>query len=171
MLQATRGDACMHIPGGVGTFPRTDSRRITIRLVTAAAAAATAAAAAGRGQRHLGMHGESHVGHINLDALDLRHQVGGHAEGETVNFLGAVLCVRLIQSQGETRAASAAGGKKHADGLAFLVREVGFQLFTSVFRQSDHSYSSLGRICGASCPSGTGTDALGQQALSAGNGS
>ena len=66
----------MHIPGGVGTFPRTDSRRITIRLVTAAAAAATAAAAAGRGQRHLGIHGESHVGHINLDALDLRHQVG-----------------------------------------------------------------------------------------------
>ena len=170
MLQATRGDACTRIPGGVGTFPRTDSRRITIRLVTAAAAAATAAAAAGRGQRHLGIHGESHVGHINRDALDLRHQFGGHAEGETVNFLGAVLCVRLIQSQGETRAASAAGGKKHADGLAFLVREVGFQLFTSVFRQSDHSYSSLGRIRGTSCPSGNGTGARGHPTLSAGNG-
>ena len=164
MLQATRGDACTRIPGGVGTFPRKDSRRITIRLVTAAAAA-------GRGQRHLGIHGESHVGHINRDALDLRHQFGGHAEGETVNFLGAVLCVRLIQSQGETRAASAAGGKKHADGLAFLVREVGFQLFTSVFRQSDHSYSSLGRIRGTSCPSGNGTGARGHPTLSAGNGS
>ena len=123
----------MHIPGGVGTIPRTASRRITIPLVTAAAAAATAAAAAGSGQRHLGIHGESHVGLINLDALELRHQVGGHAEGETVNFLGAVLCVRRIQSQCETRASSAAGGKIHADGLSFLVREVGFQRFTSVF--------------------------------------
>ena len=60
---------------------------------------------------------------------------------------------------------------KHADGLAFLVREVGFQLFTSVFRQSDHSYSSLGRIRGTSCPSGNGTGARGHPTLSAGNGS
>ena len=129
----------MHIPGGVGTFPRTDSRRITIRLVTAAAAAATAAAAAGRGQRHLGIHGESHVGHINLDALDLRHQVGGHAEGETVNFLGAVLCVRLIQSQGETRAASAAGGQIDADAGLGLIREESLELGTSRVGKMDHS--------------------------------
>ena len=146
-------------------------RATPVSLAACATAAATAAAAAGGGQRDIGVHRESHVGHIDGDAPNLRHQIGGHAESETVDFLGAVLCVRLIQSQGERRAASAAGGKKHADGLAFLVREVGFQLFTSVFRQSDHSYSSLGRICGASCPSGTGTDALGQQALSAGNGS
>lgn len=131
-----------------------------IRLVTAATAAATAAAAAGGGQRDIGVHRESHVGHIDGDAPDLRHQIGGHAESETVDFLGAILCVRLIQSQGKTRAASAAGGKKHADGLAFLVREVGFQLFTSIFRQIDHSFSSLGRIRGASCPSGAGPDAL-----------
>lgn len=111
------------------------------RLVGAAAAGGTTAAAtapARIGERNLGLDGKAHIGQIDGHAAHRFQQIGGDAELEAVLFENFVFGGRLIQSQGETRAASAAGGEIHADGRLFLVGKIGFQLVGSRFANRDH---------------------------------
>ena len=85
----------------------------------AAGAAAGTAAAAAKGQFRLDE--EAHVAHVDLNAANALQKGVFEAEGETVDFKGLVVFSRLIQSQCETRAASAAGGQIDADaGLGLI---------------------------------------------------
>ena len=63
------------------------------------------------------------------------------AEREAVLFEPGVLVTGFVQSQDEPGAGAAAGSEIHTDGLAFLVRKIGFQLLAGILGQNDHSFS------------------------------
>lgn len=112
-------------------------------VAAAAAGAGTAGAAAFRGgQGHRGFHRKAHIREIDLHSLDLFQQGLVDAESEAVLFLGLILIIRLIQSQRETRAASAAG-QIYPDGISFLIRKVRFQFFAGAFGQFEHNSSKV----------------------------
>lgn len=124
---------------------RPEERRpaFQLRLVGAAAAGGTTAAAtapARVGERNFGLDGKAHVGQIDGHAAHRFQQVGGDAKLEAVLFKNLVFGGRLIQSQGEARSASAAGGEIHADGRLFLVGKIGFQLVGSRFANRNHCF-------------------------------
>ena len=106
-------------------------------MTAAGAAAGTAAAAA---QRKFGLDDEAHVAHIDLDAANTFHEGLFNAESETADFVGLVIIVRLIQSQGETRAASAAGSEIDTDAGLGLVSEERFKLNAGIVGKVDHGY-------------------------------
>ena len=90
-------------------------------MAAAGAAAGTAAAAA---ERQFRLDEEAHIAHVDLNATDALQKRAFEAESETVDFKGLVVFSRLIQSQCETRAASAAGGQIDADaGLGPVGKE------------------------------------------------
>lgn len=104
----------------------------------AAAGAAGTAAAAGGGQRHFRINREAHIGKVDAHALDLGQQILGDAEGKTFGFQLLVIILRLIQSQCQTGAASAAGCKKDADGLSVLIRKIGLKLLAGAGGKIQH---------------------------------
>lgn len=105
--------------------------------MTAAGAAAGAAGAAAEGK--LRFDGEAHVAHVDLHTADTFEQGRFEAESETVDIEGLVVFGRLIQSQCETRAASAAGGQIDADAGLGLIGEESLELGTSRVGKMDHS--------------------------------
>ena len=107
-------------------------------LVRAAAGAAGTAAAAGGGQRHFRINREAHIGKVDAHALDLGQQILGNAEGKTFGFQLLVIILRLIQSQCQTGAASAAGCEKDADGLSVLIRKIGLKLLAGAGGKIQH---------------------------------
>jgi len=121
------------------------------RLLAAAAAGAGGTAGTGRGavaagavSTHgvLGFHDESVIGHVNFDIAGLIQQFLFHEEGESTGLGHVILIVRLIQSQGQARARSAAGREIHADRGRFLVLEVAFELLLGSFSDFDHYNAS-----------------------------
>ena len=109
--------------------------------MTAAGAAAGTAAAAAKGQFRLDE--EAHVAHVDLHAADTFEQGRFEAESETVDIEGLVVFGRLIQSQCETRAASAAGGQIDADAGLGLIGEESLKLSTSRVGKMDHGILHL----------------------------
>ena len=107
----------------------------------AAGAAAGTAAAAAKGQFRLDE--EAHVAHVDLNAANALQKGVFEAEGETVDFEGLVVFSRLIQSQCETRAASAAGGQIDADAGLGLIGEESLKLSTSRVGKMDHGILHL----------------------------
>ena len=103
----------------------------------AAGAAAGTAAAAAKGQFRLDE--EAHVAHVDLNAANALQKGVFEAEGETVDFEGLVVISRLIQSQCETRAASAAGGQINADAGLGLIGEESLKFCTGRIGKMDHS--------------------------------
>ena len=108
----------------------------TESMTAAGAAAGTAAAAA---ERQFRLDEEAHIAHVDLDAADALKKRAFEAESETVDFKGLVVFSRLIQSQCETRAASAAGGQIDADAGLGLIGEESLELGTSRVGKMDHS--------------------------------
>ena len=106
-------------------------------MTAAGAAAGTAAAAA---ERQFRLDEEAHIAHVDLDATDALQKRAFDAESETVDFKGLVVFSRLIQSQCETRAASAAGGQVDTDAGLGLVSEERFKLGASIVGKGDHGY-------------------------------
>ena len=107
--------------------------------MTAAGAAATAAAAAAL-KRKFRFDDEAHIAYIDFYAADAFEQRFFQTEGETVDFKGLVIVIRLVQSQSETGAASAAGGKIHTDAGFGLVGEERFKLLTGSIGKIDHGH-------------------------------
>jgi len=103
----------------------------------AAGAAAGTAAAAAKGQFRFDE--EAHVAHVDLNAANALQKGVFEAEGETVDFEGLVVFSRLIQSQCETRAASAAGGQIDADAGLGLIGEESLKFCTGRIGKMDHS--------------------------------
>ena len=105
-------------------------------MTAAGAAAGTAAAAA---ERQFRLDEEAHIAHVDFDTTDALEQSVFDAESETVDVKGLVVFSRLIQSQCETRAASAAGGQIDADAGLGLIGEESLELGTSRVGKMDHS--------------------------------
>ena len=104
----------------------------------AAAAASAGSAAASALKRDFGIDDEAHVAYVDSYAADAFQQRGFQTEGETVDFKGLVVVGRLIQSQGETGAASAAGGQVNADAGLGLVGEERLKFLTGTIGKIDH---------------------------------
>ena len=109
--------------------------------MSAAGAAAGTAATAAEGQFRFNE--EAHIAHINLNTADTLQKCVFEAERETVDFEGLVVFSRLIQSQCETRAASAAGGQIDADAGLGLIGEESLKLSTSRVGKMDHGILHL----------------------------
>ena len=105
--------------------------------MAAATTAAGTATAATKGQ--FGLEVEAHIAHVDLNATDALKKGAFEAEGETVDFEGFVVFSRLIQSQCETRAASATGGKIDTNAGLGLIGEESLELGTSRVGKMDHS--------------------------------
>lgn len=90
----------------------------------------------------MGLHCETHVGQINFHALHLVQKFLVDAERKAALFLSLILIVRLIQSQCETRAASAACGV-YPNGVFFLIRKISFKLFAGGIRKFEHVSSRV----------------------------
>ena len=103
------------------------------------AAGAAAGTAATTAKRQFRLDHEAHVANVDLDAANALQKGIFEAESETVDFKGLVVFSRLIQSQCETRAASAAGGQIDADAGLGLIREESLELGTSSVGKMDHS--------------------------------
>lgn len=103
---------------------------VCVMLVPAAAAAAAATAAAARGrQGDAGFQNEAHIRQINFNGLNLIEQCAFDAESKAAFLKGLILFVRLIQSQCQPGAASAAGSQIDANAATFLALKVRFKLF------------------------------------------
>jgi hypothetical protein len=102
------------------------------------AAGATARAAATAAQRQFGFYDEAHVTDVDFNAANTFKKGFFEAEGETVDFKGLVVFSRLIQSQCETRAASATGGKIDTDAGLGLIGEESLKFCTCGIRKIDH---------------------------------
>ena len=109
-------------------------------MTAAGAAAGTAAAAA---ERQFRLDEEAHIAHVDLNATDALQKRAFEAESETADVKGLVVFSRLIQSQCETRAASAAGGQIDADAGLGLVGEESLKLSTSRVGKMDHGILHL----------------------------
>ena len=105
-------------------------------MTAAGAAAGTAAAAA---ERQFRLDEEAHIAHVDLDAADALQKRAFEAESETVDVEGLVVFSRLIQSQCETRAASATGGQIDTDAGLGLIGEESLELGTSRVGKMDDS--------------------------------
>ena len=103
------------------------------------AAGAAARTAATTAERQFRLDHEAHIAHVDLNAADALQKRAFEAESETVDFKGLVVFSRLIQSQCETRAASAAGGQIDADAGLGLIGEESLELGTSRVGKMDHS--------------------------------
>ena len=104
-------------------------------MTAAGAAAGTAAAAA---ERQFRLDHEAHIAHVDLNATDALKKGAFEAEGETVDFEGFVVFSRLIQSQCETRTASATGGQIDTDAGLGPVGEEGLKFCASRIGKMDH---------------------------------
>ena len=104
-------------------------------MTAAGAAAGTAAAAA---ERQFRLDEEAHIAHVDLDAADALKERAFEAESETVDFKGLVVFSRLIQSQCETRAASAAGGQIDTDAGLGPVSKEGLEFGKSGIGKTNH---------------------------------
>ena len=104
-------------------------------MTTAGAAAGTAAAAA---ERQFRLDEEAHIAHVDLNAADALKKRAFEAESETVDFKGLVVFSRLIQSQCETRTASATGGQIDTDAGLGLIGEESLKFCTGGIRKIDH---------------------------------
>ena len=109
--------------------------------MSAAGAAARAAAAAA--QRQFGFDDKAHVADVDFNAANTFKEGIFEAEGETVDFKGLVVFSRLIQSQCETRAASATGGQIDTDAGLGLVGEESLKFCTRGLRKIDHRVHSM----------------------------
>ena len=115
-------------------LPETSKR--TLSVTAAGAAAGTAAAPALK--RNFRIDDEAHVAYVDFYAADSFQQRAFQTERESVDFKGLVVFIRLIQSQGETGAASAAGGQINADAGLGLVGEESLKLLTGSIGKIDH---------------------------------
>ena len=113
-------------------------------MSAAGAAAGTAAATA---KRQFRLDHEAHVANVDLDAANALQKGIFEAESETVDFKGLVVFSRLIQSQCETRAASATGGKIDTDAGLGLIGEESLKFCTSRIGKIDHLILQLGFVC------------------------
>ena len=104
--------------------------------MSAAGAAARTAATTAEGQFRLNE--EAHIAHVDFDATDTLQKGVFDAESETVDFEGFVFFIRLIQSQCETRAASATGGQIDTDAGLGPVGEEGLKFCASRIGKMDH---------------------------------
>ena len=105
-------------------------------MTAAGAAAGTAAAPALK--RNFRFDDEAHIAYIDFYTADSFQQRIFQAEGETVDFKGLVIVGRLIQSQSETGAASAAGGKIDTDAGLGLVGEERLKFLAGSIGKIDH---------------------------------
>ena len=112
-------------------------------MTAAGAAAGTAAAAA---ERQFRLDHEAHIAHVDLNATDALQKGAFDAESETVDFEGFVVFSRLIQSQCETRTASATGGKIDTNARLGLIREESLKFSTSRIGKIDHLILQLGFV-------------------------
>lgn len=110
-------------------------RRMRCRLAGAAAGraaaavrAATARRAATAAQRLFGIDREPVVGHVDPDIAGLGQKRLVDQKGESTRLKQFILVGRLIQSQGQARAGSAARREIDADGRGILVLEVALEL-------------------------------------------
>lgn len=108
------------------------------RLSVTAAGAAAGSAAAPALKRNFRFDDEAHVAYVDFYAADAFKQRFFQAEREPVDFKGLVIVGRLIQSQGETGAASAAGGQVNADAGLGLVGEERLKFLTGTIGKIDH---------------------------------
>lgn len=88
------------------------------------------------------LHNESHIIQIQGNSFHGFQQFLVNAEFETAFFKHAVFSVWLVQSQCQTRSASATGGKIYADRTLFFIRKVRFELFAGIFFQFNHDEAS-----------------------------
>ena len=102
------------------------------------AAGAAARAAATTAERQFRLDHEAHIAHVDLNAADALQKRAFEAESETVDVKGLVVFSRLIQSQCETRAASATGGKINTDAGLGLIGEESLKFCTSRIGKIDH---------------------------------
>ena len=89
---------------------------------TAAAGGTTSAttAPARIGKGNFGFDGKAHVRQVDAHAAHGFKKIAGDAKGKSVLLKNLVFGSRLIQSQSEARAASAASGEIHADSVFSL---------------------------------------------------
>ena len=111
------------------------------------AAGATARAATTTAEGQFRLNEEAHIAHVDFDATDTLQKGVFDAESETVDFEGFVFFIRLIQSQCETRAASATGGQIDTDAGLGLIGEESLKFSTSRIRKIDHLILQLGFVC------------------------
>lgn len=111
-------------------------------LAPARAAAGAAAAFACKG--NLRLYRKAHVGQVYGSSADSCEKLFIHKESETIHFKILVILSRLIQSQRQARASSAAGSHIDAHRAFFLVREVAVKLFAGAFSQGDHMMPPIG---------------------------
>ena len=102
------------------------------------AAGAAAGTAATTAKRQFRLDHEAHVANVDLDAANALQKGIFEAESETVDFKGLVVFSRLIQSQCETRTASATGGQIDTDAGLGPVGEEGLKFCTSRIGKMDH---------------------------------
>lgn len=107
-----------------------------LRAGTGGGAAAATAATAVDGVD--GIDGKAEGSHIYSNVAGLRKKGIVYAEGEAVFIKHGIGIVRLIQSQGQPGAASAAGGEIDPEGRLFLVREIRIQLAPGAFCYMHH---------------------------------
>ena len=103
-----------------------------------AAGAAAAAAAASALKRNFRLDDEAHVAHVDFYAADAFQQRIFKTEGKTVDVKGLVIISRLVQSQGKTGTASAAGGKIDTDAGLGLVGEERLKFLAGSIGKIDH---------------------------------
>ena len=118
--------------------------RESVRTARAGGTRAVATAPPRVGQGNLRFDGKTHVRQVDGDAADRFEEIIGDAIGESVLLDDLVFGSRLIQSQSETRAASATSSEVDTNGGLFLVGEVGFKLVTSRVAYGNHGFSSGG---------------------------
>ena len=107
-------------------------------MTAAGAAAGTAAAPALK--RNFRFDDEAHIAYVDFDAADAFEQRVFQTERESVDFKGLIVVGRLIQSQGETGAASAAGGQIDTDAGLGLVGKESLKLLTGSIGKIDHGH-------------------------------
>ena len=110
------------------------------------AAGAAARTAATTAERQFRLDHEAHIAHVDLNATDALKKGAFEAESETVDFEGFVVFSRLIQSQCETRTASATGGKIDTNARLGLIREESLKFSTSRIGKIDHLILQLGFV-------------------------
>ena len=110
------------------------------------AAGAAARTAATTAERQFRLDEEAHIAYVDLNATDALQKGAFDAESETVGFEGFVVFSRLIQSQCETRAASATGGKIDANARLRLIGEESLKFSTSRIGKIDHLILQLGFV-------------------------
>lgn len=108
---------------------------------TGAGRAATAAPA----KLHVGSHREAHVGHVDLERRRLLVEFLFYDKRKTGNVKHLVRIARLIQSQRQSGASSAARRQVNPDGGLFLVCKIPIQL--GLCRICQFNHGNLRRTC------------------------